>query len=129
MDPNVLVSGAISAKGAPREILHRWLDGEFEMVVSTDLLYELETVLLRDWFRRKLIVSEVLRYVMLLSDRATVLPQPEGSSIESIPDPDDHYLAHLAEAASVDHLVSGDGDLPAATSPRAFVELLKDPRR
>ncbi len=42
MDANVLVSGAISAEGALREILHRLLDGEFEMILSTDLLYELE---------------------------------------------------------------------------------------
>lgn len=99
------------------------------MIVSTDLLYELEAVMLREWFRRKLTVSEVLQYVMLLSDRATVVSQPEGPSIESIPDPDDHYLAHLAESSDADHLVSGDGDLPAAISPRAFVELLKDVRR
>lgn len=99
------------------------------MVVSQDLLYELEAVLLREWFRRKLTIAEVLRYVMLLSDRATVMTQPEGPRIEDIPDPDDHYLAHLAEAADANHLVSGDGDLPAAISPRAFVERLGAERR
>ncbi len=99
------------------------------MVVSQDLLYELEAVLLREWFRRKLTVAEVLKYVMLLSDRATVAPQPEGPRIADIPDPDDHYLAHLAEAANADCLVSGDGDLPSAISPREFVKRLKAGRR
>lgn len=99
------------------------------MVVSQDLLYELEAVLLRKWFRRKLTVAEVLRFVVFLSDRATVAAQPEGPRIEDIPDPDDHYLAHLAESADADFLVSGDSDLPTAISPRDFVERLETGRR
>ena len=47
VDPNVLVSAAISAEGIPRRILSTWHAGFFEMVVSYDLLYELEAVLLR----------------------------------------------------------------------------------
>lgn len=41
------------------------------MIVYYDLLHELETVLLRDWFRRKLTVSDVLEYVLWLRERAT----------------------------------------------------------
>jgi predicted nucleic acid-binding protein len=67
------VSAAISG-GWPREILRRWLVGEFEMIVSYDLLLELETVLLRDKFRKKLAVADVLSYVEFLRERATVVP-------------------------------------------------------
>lgn len=45
MDPNVLVSAAISAGGPPHRILEAWRAGRFEMLVSYDLLYELEAVL------------------------------------------------------------------------------------
>ena len=46
-DPNVLVSAMISAKGPPRELLHRWAGGSFELVVSAEILFELQEVLTR----------------------------------------------------------------------------------
>jgi predicted nucleic acid-binding protein len=39
LDPGVLVSGAISSRAAPREILIAWHAGSFEMIVSPKLLY------------------------------------------------------------------------------------------
>jgi predicted nucleic acid-binding protein len=46
VDPNVLVSAAISPFGAPRELLLDWHHAAlFQMLVSYDLLYELEAVL------------------------------------------------------------------------------------
>jgi hypothetical protein len=50
-DPNVLVSASISSKGPPRELLHRWAGGEFELVVSAEILFELQEVLTRPRFR------------------------------------------------------------------------------
>lgn len=47
LDPNVLISAAISAAGAPREILLAWTRGSFELVVSPLLLDELRDVLAR----------------------------------------------------------------------------------
>jgi uncharacterized protein len=131
LDPNVLISAVISRHGPPREILERWLDGEFEMIVSYDLLYELEAVLMRDMFRDKLSVSDVVEYVRFLADHATMVEQPEPHArVAGIPDPGDYYLARLAESANVDRLVSGDLDLDA-TSPREFADELEErnPRR
>ena len=54
LDPNVLVSAAISGRGVPAEILRRWEDGEFELVVSAEILFELSEVLRRPSFRRYL---------------------------------------------------------------------------
>jgi putative PIN family toxin of toxin-antitoxin system len=131
IDPNVLVSAAISRHGPPREILERWIYGEFEMVVSYDLLYELEAVLLRERFREKLSVSDVVEFVSFLADRATMVEQtdPHGYTA-GIADQWDYYLRNLAEAAGVDRLVSGDPDLHA-TSPREFADELEEihPRR
>ena len=131
VDPNVLISAAISKHGPPREILERWIDGEFEMIVSYDLLYELEAVLMRAWFREKLTYTDVQEYVRYIADRASMTEQPEPHRrVAGIPDPDDHYLANLAEQARVDRLVSGDPDLHA-TSPREFADELEGlrPRR
>lgn len=104
--------------------------GQIEMIVSYDLLLEIETVLLRDKFRKKLTVSDVLSYVEYLRERATFLEarQPErtpGGPL--VPDPDDEYLVHLAEDAQADCIVTGDKDfreLPQAYTPNEFLAAL-----
>ena len=50
--PNVIVSATISAKGPPKKLLHRWAGGAFELVVSSEILFELQEVLTRPKFRR-----------------------------------------------------------------------------
>lgn len=100
------------------------------MVVSYDLLLELETVLLRDKFRKRLTVTDVLSYVEYLREHATLVPsrQIERSSDDpAVPDPDDEYLLHLAEDAQADRIVSGDPDfrgLPQADTPHEFIAAL-----
>lgn len=97
------------------------------MVVSYDLLLELETVLLRDKFRKRLSVSDVLDYVSFLRERATLVPSRgiERSPDDPIvPDPEDEYLVHMADDTQVDRIVSGDKDfrgLPQAETPREFI--------
>lgn len=80
----MLVSAAISEKGAPGRIISFWHKTKsFEMLVSDELLFELEVVLLRRKFRRYLTTREALEYVMWLSDGGLALtpgqrvpPQP-----------------------------------------------------
>lgn len=97
------------------------------MVVSYDLLLELETVLLRDKFRKRLSVSDVLGYVEFLRERATLVPPrvvERSSDDPAIPDPDDEYLVDLAEDAQADRVVSGDKHfrgLPLAETPSEFI--------
>lgn len=123
------MSAAIGG-GWPRDILRRWLDDEFEMIVSYDLLLELETVLLRNKFRKRLAVADVLRYVEFLRERATVVSSRKAERASTdllVPDPDDEYLVHLAEDAQVDRIVSGDQDfrgLQQAETPAEFVVTL-----
>jgi putative PIN family toxin of toxin-antitoxin system len=102
------------------------------MIVSYDLLHELETVLLRDKFRKKLTVADVLSYVEYLHEHATVV-SPSSSQDEysthgsPVSDPDDEYLVYLAEAAKADRIVSGDPhleDLPQTDTPRVFLVTL-----
>ncbi len=100
------------------------------MIVSYELLYELETVLLREWFRRKLTVSDVLEYVLWLREQATVMETDIIAEVS--PDPDDIYLYALSLASAAD-LVSGDPHLleleksgPVRVfSPREFIEDLE----
>jgi putative PIN family toxin of toxin-antitoxin system len=100
------------------------------MIVSYELLHELETVLLRDWFRRRLTVSDVLEYVLWLRERATLVDTDIIAEVS--PDPDDNNLYALGLAAGAD-LISGDPHLLASGksgpvrvfSPREFIEDLE----
>ena len=70
LDPNILVSAAISGRGVPAEIVRRWEGGEFELVVSAEILFELLEVLRRPRFRRYLTEAEALEHVLRLHDGA-----------------------------------------------------------
>lgn len=130
IDPGVLVSARLSGRGAPAEMIRRWLAGEIDIIVSPLLLAELGDVLTRPKFRRWLSVAEADAYTAFLASHATVVDDPHPESGHT-PDPDDDYLVTLARHARADVLVSGDSDLcgltdphPPVRTPRALVEAL-----
>jgi putative PIN family toxin of toxin-antitoxin system len=135
LDPNVLISAAISSAGAPREILAAWTQGRFELVASPLLLDELHDVLTRPRFRRWISTDTVAEYVEGLRDAALFAADPAAQPGLS-PDPDDDYLIALARAAKADYLVSGDHHLtglvdpvPPVLTPRQFRDRLDEARR
>jgi putative PIN family toxin of toxin-antitoxin system len=62
-DPGVLIAALISPIGAPAHLVQAWLDGQFDLIVSPQLLAELERVLLRPKFRRYVTIQQVDEYV------------------------------------------------------------------
>ncbi len=118
----------LSARGVPAGLLTRWLNGEFELVVSPLLLDELEWALLYPKLRSRIDEADAAAYVALLRDSAVAVPDPDRGSHRSS-DPGDDYLLVLAEAARA-VLVTGDGDLLAlgddlpVVTARAFLDLL-----
>lgn len=130
LDPNVLVSAAISTAGPPRQIVGAWVDGRFELIASPALLGELRDVLARPKFRRWISTATAADFIGGLADDALVVEDPPALAGLS-PDPDDDYLIALARAANADYLVSGDRHLldladpdPPVLTPREFLELL-----
>lgn len=127
----MLVSAAISPRGAPRELVLLWHEGAFVLVVSYELLLELQSVLLREKFRRYRPKRDVLDYVLWLRENATLGSEGEIRPLSR--DPDDDYLLALARSSGADYLVSGDPDLqnlegedlPAVVSPRRFADLVR----
>lgn len=107
VDPGVLISALISPAGAPAELVRRWLNGEVQLVWSPALVEEFESVCRRSRFRAWFTEDEADAIAALLRDAgehdADVLteanPPPDGA---------DAYLVHLAVAAAVDCLVTGD---------------------
>ena len=126
----MLISGLISAKGAPRSLLWLWLEGSFELIVCLALLAELERVLLRAKFRPYVTAPEVRAYVALLQRLSSAERDPETEA-GLTPDPGDDYLVALARAAGAHFIVSGDPHLtelkqakPPVLTPRAFLRRL-----
>lgn len=128
LDPNVLIAALLSAGGTPARLLLRWLDGEFELVVSDLLLAEFRRACGYSKISRRVSADAVDELEALLRDSAQLVADPDEVPRRS-PDPGDDYLVALAEAGSA-VLVSGDRhllDLEAGArilSPQALMALL-----
>lgn len=134
IDPGVLIAALISASGAPRQLLLRWLDGEFELLVSTALIAELDRVLEREKFRKYVTLSDAKSYVALFRRFGTFAPDvPSPPPLSS--DPGDDYLLALAASQAANYLVSGDPHLTKVknpvipiVTPRVMLNRLAQPR-
>jgi putative PIN family toxin of toxin-antitoxin system len=108
LDANVLISALLSPDAAPSRILQRWLDGEFELIVSPHLLAEVERVLAYPKLRARVDGFEADEFVDLL--RRTAMLVPDTAVTARSVDAADDYLISLAEASRA-VLVSGDKHL------------------
>ena len=129
LDPNVVISGAISPRGAPADVLRSLAEGEFELIASQALLDELERALAYPKLRPYISESDAADLVRWIAESASVVGDPDTDSQVRSRDPDDDYLIALASAHRA-ALISGDkdllsleGELPVF-SPRAFLDLL-----
>ncbi|MEX0675406.1 MAG: putative toxin-antitoxin system toxin component, PIN family [Gaiellaceae bacterium] len=110
LDPNVLVSAAITPDGTSAACLRAHAEGRFELVASPRLLDELRNVLSRDRFRPFLAVDDANRLVEALGrDAILVTDEPVADPISR--DPGDDYLIALARSSRSHALVTGDRDL------------------
>ena len=130
LDVNVLIAGLLSRTGSPARLLGKWLEGEFELVVSDLLLDELEKTLQRPKLRRLLDDDEATGFLKLLrGGLAEWVEDPDASPSVQSRDPNDDYLIAAASLARAT-LVTGDADLLELSgsipvvSPRAFLESL-----
>lgn len=131
VDVNVLVSGILSAKGHPAEILRASRDGEFELIISEQLLTELTRTLAYPRLRKRVPEEKALSFVSWVGAHGSLAEDPADSPPVSSRDPDDDYLLALAIDRRA-YLVTGDQDLlvlnnelPILT-PAQFVVKLHD---
>jgi len=129
LDPNVIISGAISPRGAPADVLRSLAQGEFELIASQALLGELERALTYPKLRPYVSESDAAELVRWVADSAGMVLDPDTGPPAHSRDPNDDYLIALASTHRA-ALVSGDKDILALEreipvfSPRAFLELL-----
>ena len=109
--------------------MSRWLNGEFELVVSELLLEELDRVLAYPKLRARISSSEAAEFIELLRSGALLAQDPANVTRRSA-DPRDDYLLELAAQESA-VVVSGDRhlldlakELPIQTA-RAYLDALE----
>lgn len=109
LDVNVLVAALLSRDGAPARLLLRWLAGDFELIVSENLLAELRRSLSYAKLRSRVPEADALAFVELIEATATKAVDPERPERRSRDPGDDYVLALAASAAAA--VVSGDRDV------------------
>jgi len=110
-DTNVVVSGLLW-RGNPRRILDAARDGIVELYTSPVLLEELEDVLSREKFAKRLEAAGVtLRELVDGYSALAMLIAAEPIEPVILRDPDDDAVLACAVAADCEVVVSGDDDL------------------
>jgi putative PIN family toxin of toxin-antitoxin system len=108
LDTNVLISAVLSPLGKPFACL-AWVLDNATLIVSRELLDELETRLARPKFRKYVDDSRRRAFV---EDLGLSAVQVELAGAVSVcRDPDDNKLLEIAVAGRADYLVTGDRDL------------------
>jgi uncharacterized protein len=133
VDVNVLISGVLSAKGSPAEILRATRDGQFELVVSEVLLAELQRTLGYPKLRKRIAPEKAAAFVNWVREHGTLAEDPASPPPVGSRDPDDDYLLALAIDRRA-YLVTGDqdllvlsSDLPILTPAQFSVKLRETP--
>jgi len=131
LDPNVLISGLLSAAGSTAQVLRAWQQGRLDLIVSPLLLEELSRALAHAKLRKRIPAEDAAAAVRWIARGATHANDPPDEPPVRSVDPGDDYLIALA-AGERAALVSGDRHLLALSdqipvySPQAFLSLLPE---
>jgi putative PIN family toxin of toxin-antitoxin system len=132
LDTSVLVSGLLSSNGSPAEVLERWREGLFDVVVCPQLLQELRATLAKPSLKERVTTEQAATFALAVSRAAINNPDPAPIP-PATRDPGDDFLVALAAEARAQAIVSVDHDLLDATAmpvlaltPRVFLDRLGD---
>lgn len=135
LDTNVFISGGTISAGAPSQVINRWRNQDFVMVVSPQLLAEYEEVLFRPNVMKYTGLSpkETEQYIQEVKGRAYMTSGMLALNV-LINDPDDNMVLACAEEGMATHLITGNKKHFPFTdykgiivmSPREFLSLLEN---
>ncbi len=138
VDTNVIISGTILSCGNPFEVLEAWRRRKFALLISREIIAEVEAVLRRPKLFQKYRLTEDQLAGLFASfdEEAMVVPPVPIDPPAGIESADLKFLA-CAESGSADYLVTGDQALldlktykrTRIVTPRTFLTILKAARR
>ncbi|UXE59288.1 MAG: putative toxin-antitoxin system toxin component, PIN family [Woronichinia naegeliana WA131] len=108
LDTNIIVSAILSKTGKARQALDKAQDIS-QVLMSTSVLEEIETVLLRPKFDKY--ISQLERRFFLTNFLKTVEFIVEKEVIVVCRDPKDDKILNLALSGQAEYIISGDQDL------------------
>jgi len=121
LDTNVIVSGVITDSGAPFDIIRRWRNGEFAIVVSEPILQEIDKVLHYPKIKNKRRLTDQNIGNVLKQLRNYSINTPSDVNLEVVPeDPADDKFISVAVEAEADYIISGDRHLKDLNSYRGI---------
>lgn len=130
VDPGAIISALISPRGAPAELLRRWMAGSVQFIWSDALIAEFDAVCARPRFREWFEVSEAIAVSEIIRRAGEYSPDIDSGAPPPA-DESDGYLIDLALSARADCLVTGDAVIlnyvqPGLriVTPRAVIDLL-----
>ncbi|MDB9529364.1 putative toxin-antitoxin system toxin component, PIN family [Oscillatoria sp. CS-180] len=107
-DTNALISALLFENSKPAQAL-RYALANGEVLVSLDLLEELNEVLGREKFNRYLTTEEREEFLEALIERAVLVDVTEN--VQECRDPKDDKVLELALNGEAQYIISGDRDL------------------
>ena len=107
-DTNVIVSALLFENSKPAQAL-RYALANGEVLLSLDLLEELNEVLGREKFNRYVTSEEREEFLAALVERAVLVEITEN--VQECRDPKDDKVLELALNGEAQYIISGDGDL------------------
>jgi putative PIN family toxin of toxin-antitoxin system len=124
LDTNVFVSAFLSRSptSPTQELIRRWQDGEFTLVVSDALLDELAETLLQ----RGIATQRVIEFLAILQRLAEWVDVP-AEAVQPVihQDPDDDHILACAVTARADYLVTCDPHFEAAGAEYQGVKITR----
>jgi len=134
LDTNVIVSSLLSPAGPTAGVIRHWEANDFDVVISTHLLGELEGALGYPRVVKvlKLTQDEISSFLKYLST-ITAVVGPELRLAVNEKDPDDNRILECAVAGNASYVITGDKHLLeikeyqgiVILSPSGFLTLLE----
>lgn len=109
LDTNVLVSALIT-NGKPKELLLRAASGEFQLVLSVEILREFVAVIDDAKIRKYVAEEEIIEFLEVLGIIGQIVKVKSRTKIVE-EDPSDDVVLNTAYDGKCDYVVSGDNDL------------------
>lgn len=113
LDTNLLVSAVISSQGNPARILGLFRKNLIEIVISEEMIVEIQKVLNYPKIRKRHVwnTEEIESFVRGIKEICIVVTPKFHSGSIVTQDPSDDKFLHCAVAGEVDYIVTGDNHL------------------